>query len=150
MYHVIISRYSISISMSRKNLGYPSTDHAMYRIISMRYFTWICTSSSFSACMACVFVSVHTQAWNNGISMQIDRRKRAAHYTVLGGLHGNQFDASDLMRGKKTSGKFWTCDMQFLAISTTARTAVAKEEECLLCDSEVMSYKMEGAWQGIG
>ena len=77
--------------------------------------------------------------------MQIDRRKRAAHCTVFGGLHANQFDASDLMRGKKTSGKFGTCDLQFLDISTTARTAVAKEEKGLPCDPQVMSYKRGGA-----
>jgi len=37
--------------------------------------------------------------------MQIDRRKDAAYLTVFDGLHGNQFDASDLMRGKKNLWK---------------------------------------------
>jgi len=55
--------------------------------------------------MACVFASVHIKAWNKGISMQIDRRKDAAYLTVFDGLHGNQFDASDLMRGKKNLWK---------------------------------------------
>ena len=46
---------------------------------------------------ACVFVRVHIKARNKGISIQIDRRKGAAH--------GNQFDARELIRGKETSGK---------------------------------------------
>jgi len=37
--------------------------------------------------------------------MQIDRRKDAAYLTVFDGLHGNQFDASDLMRGEKNLWK---------------------------------------------
>ena len=40
--------------------------------------------------------------------------------------------------------------MQFSATSTKARTAVGKQEECLPCDSPVITYKREGAWQGSG
>ena len=78
----------------------------MYRMIPIRCLTLIYTTRSrVSSCMACVFASVHIKAWNKGISMQIDRRKDAAYLTVFDGLHGNQFDASDLMRGKKNLWK---------------------------------------------
>ena len=58
------------------------------------------------------------------------RSLRAAHYT--GRLH-----ECAPVRRKETPGKetlFWTCEMQFLAIRTKARTVVGKREECVPCD----------------
>ena len=124
-------------------LGYLNTDHAIFRRISIRYLTKkFTTSSSVSAYATCVLVRFHVKACNKSICIQIDRRKRAAYYTVSGGLHGHQFDAIGRV-GRKLpeNSEHVTC-----SISRIARRH-ARQWGRKRIASPVTSYKRERARQ---
>lgn len=62
-----------------------------------------------------MLVRVHIKARIKGISIQIDRRKCTVYFTVFGGLHGHQFDASRPKGRKLQANSDVTCSISRLA-----------------------------------
>ena len=137
----------ISILMSIIFLEYLDTD-------SMRYTAWYrCDTWRKYITQGWVYQHAWRMCSYGSISKpdaQASLYKLTAESAILCLVGCIDTSSTQVDARKRTSGKCWTYDMQFLAISTKARTAVGKAEECLPCDSPVTSYKRERVWPGIG
>ena len=136
MYHAIFSR-CIDINVENifglSRYGY----HAMYRMISTRYFTKICTTRSTVSAVAlcqhvwrvCSYRSISKPETKTSV-YKLTAESAPRIILCLVGCMDTSSTQVDAREGNfKTNPEHVTCNFTRLA-----RTVVGKEEECLPCD----------------